>query len=88
MSDIDATIRRVLEAHGRLGTPVASVKDDDDLYQKGLSSHASVNVMLGIEDAFEIEIPEAFLTRATFRTIGSIRETVEALGVSNDRGSG
>jgi acyl carrier protein len=88
MTDIDTAIRQVLEAHGRLGTTVASLKDDDDLYQKGLSSHASVNVMLGIEDAFEIEIPEAYLTRATFRTIGSIRETVEALGVSNDPGSG
>jgi acyl carrier protein len=86
MTDIESAIRQVLEAHGRLGTAVASLKDDDDLYQRGLSSHASVNVMLGIEDAFEIEIPEALLTRATFRTIGSIRETVESLGVTNGPG--
>jgi len=64
MTDIDLAIRQVLEVHGRLGTEVASLQDDDDLYQKGLSSHASVNVMLGIEDAFEIEIPEALLTRS------------------------
>lgn len=84
MTDIDAVIRQILEAHGRLGTAAVSLKDDDDLYQKGLSSHASVNVMLGIEDAFEIEIPEALLTRATFRTIGSIRAIVESLGVTDD----
>lgn len=86
MTDIDTAIRQVLEVHGRLGTTVANLKDDDDLYQKGLSSHASVNVMLGIEDAFEIEIPEALLTRATFKTIGSIRATVESLGVKNAQG--
>ena len=85
MTDINLAIRQVLEAHGRLGTDVASLSDDDDLYQKGLSSHASVNVMLGIEDAFEIEIPEALLTRATFRTIGSIREAVQSLGVTDAR---
>jgi acyl carrier protein len=84
MTDINAAIRQVLEAHGRLGAGVAGVKDDDDLYQKGLSSHASVNVMLGIEDAFGIEIPEALLTRATFRTIDSIRAVVETLGVANE----
>jgi acyl carrier protein len=86
MTDIDAAIRQVLEVHGRLGAVVASLKNDDDLYQKGLSSHACVNVMLAIEDAFEIEIPEAFLTRATFRTIDSIRETVESLGLTNGLG--
>jgi acyl carrier protein len=83
MTDIDADIRQILEAHGRLGTGVAGLKEDYDLYQKGLSSHASVNVMLAIEDEFGIEIPEALLTRATFRSIGSIRETVESLGVAN-----
>jgi acyl carrier protein len=85
MTDIDTAIRQVLEAHGRLGTAATSLKDDDNLYQKGLSSHASVNVMLAIEDAFDIEIPEALLSRATFRTIASIRETVESLGVTNGR---
>jgi acyl carrier protein len=83
MTDIDAAIRRILEVHGRLGTGVAGLKEDDDLYQKGLSSHASVNVMLAIEDEFGIEIPEALLTRATFRSIGSIRGTVESLGVAD-----
>ncbi len=83
MTEIETTIRQVLETHGRLGVGVATLKDDDDLYQKGLSSHASVNVMLAIEDAFGIEIPEAFLTRSTFRTIDSIRETVESLDLTN-----
>ena len=31
---------------------------DDDLYLLGLTSHATVNVMLALEDEFEIEFPE------------------------------
>lgn len=85
MNDNDATIRQVLEAHGRLGAEVANLKVDVDLYQNGLSSHASVNVMLAIEDAFAIEIPDSLLSRATFRTINSIRETAESFGVADGR---
>ncbi len=85
MTDIDTTIRQVLEAHGRLSTGVAGLKEEDDLYQKGLSSHASVNVMLAIEDAFRIEIPDVLLSRAAFRSINSIRETIESLGVTEEQ---
>jgi len=82
VNDVDTTIRSVLNAHGRLATPASGIKDDDDLYQKGLSSHASVNVMLAIEDAFDVEIPDSLLTRATFRSIGSIAHALAVLGVA------
>ena len=62
--------------------PATSIKKDDDLYQKGLSSHASVNVMLALEDAFDVEIPDTLLTRATFRTIESIEDALATLGVA------
>jgi acyl carrier protein len=79
MSDIDGTIRHVLEAHGRLPTSPSQLKDDDDLYERGLSSHASVNVMLALEDAFDVEFPDSLLRRGTFRSIAAIREAVESL---------
>ena len=82
MNDVDATIRTILDAHGRLATPASGIKDEDDLYQKGLSSHASVNVMLAIEDAFDVEIPDSLLTRATFRSIESITNALATLGVA------
>ena len=70
VSDLDTTIREVLEAHGRLSSRAATLNDDDDLYQRGLSSHASVNVMLALEDAFDVEFPDSLLRRDTFRSVG------------------
>jgi acyl carrier protein len=81
MPDVDVTIREVLAAHGHLAVDAASLKDDDDLYQRGLSSHASVNLMLGLEDAFDVEFPDSLLRRDTFRSVSSIREALESLGV-------
>lgn len=73
------TVRRVLDAHARLTTPVDSLADDADLYAAGMTSHASVNVMLAIEDAFEIEFPDDLLTKSTFCSITSISGAVEGL---------
>jgi acyl carrier protein len=81
MSHVDETIRGVLDAHGRLPVPASGLKDGDDLYQRGLSSHASVNVMLALEDAFDVEFPDSLLRRDTFRSVESIRGALESLGV-------
>jgi acyl carrier protein len=81
-ADLDTTIRTVLEQHGRLSVPPSSLRDDDDLYERGLSSHASVNVMLGLEDAFDVEFPDSLLRRDTFRSVAGIRGALESLGVA------
>ncbi|MDX6659352.1 MAG: hypothetical protein QOJ55_174, partial [Solirubrobacteraceae bacterium] len=39
-------IRRILSENGRLSVEVAQLPADADLYQAGMTSHASVNVML------------------------------------------
>jgi acyl carrier protein len=69
----------VLEAHGRLPASTSQLRDDDDLYERGLSSHASVNVMLALEDAFDVEFPDSLLRRGTFRSIAAIRDALESL---------
>jgi acyl carrier protein len=73
---MDEIIRSVLAEHGRLSSDVAELDDGADLYRVGLTSHASVNVMLALEDAFHIEIPDTMLRKATFQTIGSLRAMV------------
>lgn len=80
MNDVDTVIRGVLEEHGRLSVPADSLGDDDDLYQSGLSSHASVNVMLALEDTYEIEFPDALLRKSTFQSVAAIRAALESLG--------
>ena len=79
MSDVEDKIRSVLEAHGHLPGSPSQLKDDDDLYERGLSSHASVNVMLALEDSFDVEFPDSLLRRSTFRSIAAIREALESL---------
>jgi acyl carrier protein len=82
VSKVDAAIRAVLDQHGRLLQPASSLTVDDDLYEAGLSSHASVNVMLALEDHFDIEFPEELLRKSTFETIASIRSALVSTGVS------
>ena len=72
-------IRTVLKEHGRLPVDVDTLADDADLFQAGMTSHASVNVMLGLEDAFDIEFPDSMLKRSVFESIASMRTALEEL---------
>ncbi len=56
---------------------------EDDLYRAGLTSHASVNVMLAVEDAFDIEFPERLLRKSTFASIAAIVAAVDEVGASS-----
>lgn len=70
-------IREIIARHGRLAA--GSFADSDDLYQVGLTSLATVGVMLALEEQFDIEFPESKLSRATFRSIEAIAETIDEL---------
>ena len=48
----------------------------DDLYGAGLSSLATVDLMLAIEDRFEIEFTNTWLNRRTFASIASLSTAV------------
>ncbi len=72
-------IRAILKEHGRLSVDAATLSDESDLYTAGMTSHASVNVMLALEAAFDIEFPDRMLKRSVFESIASIREAVNEL---------
>ena len=72
-------IREILKEHGRLSVDAMTLGDDDDLYKAGMTSHASVNVMLALEGKFDIEFPDRMLRRSVFETIASIRDAVAEL---------
>ena len=76
---MNAKIRALLMEFGRLPVDVATLKDDADLYAAGLTSFASVQLMLGIEEAFDIEFPERMLNRRSFASIGAIAQAVTEL---------
>ena len=55
------------------------VDDQADLYDLGLTSHASVDVMLALEDAFGVEFPEEVVKKPTFASVRNIEQVVEGL---------
>ena len=75
MSDsepVNGEIRTVIADHARLPVDVATLSDGADLFEAGMTSHASVNLMLALEDHFDIEFPDTMLTRGVFQSIGAI----------------
>jgi acyl carrier protein len=77
--DFEPQIRQVLRDHGRLNRDAGDIGTDDDLYQAGMTSHASVNVMLALEGAFDVEFPDHMLKRSVFSSIASIRQALAEL---------
>jgi acyl carrier protein len=72
-------IRKILKEHGRLSVDVQTLTDESDLYQAGMTSHASVNVMLALEGTFDIEFPDRMLKRGVFESIAAIRAAIQEL---------
>jgi acyl carrier protein len=72
-------IRTILQQHGKLGADVTALADDADLYQAGMTSHASVNVMLALEGAFDVEFPDRMLKRSVFESIRNIHAALAEL---------
>jgi acyl carrier protein len=80
-SDLDDTIRSILAAHGHLVRDVDTLDENEDLYRAGLRSHATVDVMLAVEDAFAIEFPDHMFRKSTFHSVSAIRSAVvEVIG--------
>ena len=80
MSDpIETKIREVLSQHARLPVDVSTLTPDTDLFGAGMSSHASVSVMLGLEDAFDVEFPDEMLRREVFESISAIGAALRKL---------
>ena len=79
---MNASIRSLLAKLGRLPVDVAGLSDDQDLYSAGLTSFSAVQLMLGLEDAFDIEFPERMLNRKSFSSIAAIEACLMELSPS------
>jgi acyl carrier protein len=79
MTENETTIRDVIAQHGRLAVDVGTLDSHASLYGVGLTSHASVSVMLALEDAFDVEFPERLLRRSTFESVASLLDALDQL---------
>jgi acyl carrier protein len=77
-------IREVVAAHARLQVDVATLDDDADLYEAGLTSLSTVNLMLALEERFDVEFLDRMLKRRTFQSIRTLSEAIaELLGATH-----
>jgi acyl carrier protein len=72
-------IRQILAQNGRLAVPIDRLADEADLFAAGLDSLAIVNVLMSLEEHFDIELPDELLSRRTFASIASITRVVTDL---------
>jgi len=79
MSDTATKIRAILKEHGRLTKDATELDASADLYQAGMTSHASVNVMLALEGEFDVEFPDHMLKRSVFESVGAITSAIDEL---------
>jgi acyl carrier protein len=72
-------IRNILQLHGNLATDATALEAETSLHQVGLTSHATVNLMLALEDHFGVEFPERMLRRRVFDSIATIEAALNEL---------
>jgi len=80
---VNEQIRAILGEHAKLSTDIASVGDGDDLYTAGMTSHASVTVMLACEDEWDIEFPQHMLKKSTFASVDAIAAALHELEITD-----
>jgi acyl carrier protein len=79
---IRTRVRDVLTANAGLPVPVEGLDDGADLFLAGMSSHASVSVMVALEDEFGVEFPDSMLERSVFESIDSLTRAISELTVA------
>jgi acyl carrier protein len=72
-------IRQIVADHARLSVPVETLEDTSDLFDAGMTSHASVSLMLALEEAFDLEFPESMVRKSTFQSVSAIEAAVSEL---------
>ena len=72
-------IRQLIAQHARLAVDVDTLADDASLYEAGMTSHATVNLMLALEGSFDVEFPDSMLRRGVFESVAAIEAALGEL---------
>lgn len=76
---VSEQVRALVAEHARLLVDVNTLSDDDDLYAAGLTSLSTVNLMLALEEHFDVEFLDRMLGRKTFGSVRALSEAIEEL---------
>jgi acyl carrier protein len=72
-------VKSIVAKNGELDRDINTVGLSDDLFSAGMSSRATVGVMLDIEETFDIAFPDEMISREVFESIEAISKAVETL---------
>lgn len=56
-----------------------SIDEERDLYELGLDSMKSIALLLDLESAFNVVIPDEYLTADNYRTLGRLRSMIRVV---------
>lgn len=76
---VNNELRTIIKDVAHLEVPIDTVADGDDLYEAGLSSLNTIQLLLAIEHHFNIEVPDDMLSRQLFQSIDSLAGAVTQL---------
>ncbi len=79
MPPMNEEIRKLIAEHARLAVDVSTLSDDASLYEAGMTSHATVNLMLALESSFDAEFPDSMLKRSVFESVATIAAAIGEL---------
>jgi acyl carrier protein len=79
MPPMHEEIRKLIAEHARLAVDVDTLSDDASLYEAGMTSHATVNLMLALEGSFDAEFPDSMLKRSVFESVATIAAAIGEL---------
>lgn len=71
--DFRTILSRIIPAH------LAQADDKADLFEHGLTSFMATQVLMGLEEAYDITFPDELMRRDTFSTIDRMRRVVAEL---------
>lgn len=66
------TIRQLLDAHGELRVKARLLRTSDDLFARGLTGLAAVDVLLAAEAAFGVTFPPSMMARSSIASIDAL----------------
>lgn len=72
-------IQKIVKENAGLGSACENLDNSTDLYQAGMTSYASVALMIALENEFEVEFPDVMLSRSVFESVDSIAHAIESL---------
>lgn len=85
-AEIEARVRRVVATTGDLGD-ACDIEGSTNLFDRGLTSLASVRILVALEEEFCVLFPDELLARSTFSTIDNLAEAVHRVlgGIETQR---